>query len=265
MQILKGAEPIFLKGGDKACMLIHGLTGSPSEMSYLAENLNKAGYTVNVPLIPGHGTSIKELNATTWHQWVGFLSAELVKMSSRHEKVYVAGQSMGGIMSLTLAGLHSNLINAFALFSTPVWFKPFAARYVLPIAARTPIARLIPDMPEPPGEDVKEVQGKRHVSYQRRSIPATYSLSELMGIIRKKSFLSAIKSDVLIVQSSLDNLVLPKSAQYIFKNVSSSRKKILMLHDCYHAMTADKERGKIFKAMVEFFEHADDQSRLTSS
>ena len=59
MQIMKEAEPIFLKGGENACLLIHGLTGSPSEMAYLAERLNTAGYTVKAPLLPGHGTDIK--------------------------------------------------------------------------------------------------------------------------------------------------------------------------------------------------------------
>lgn len=53
MQIAKGAEPIFLKGGDKACLLIHGLTGSPSEMAYLAVKLNTAGFTVKAPLSAG--------------------------------------------------------------------------------------------------------------------------------------------------------------------------------------------------------------------
>jgi carboxylesterase len=253
MQIAKGAEPIFLKGGDKACLLIHGLTGSPSEMAYLAENLHKAGYTVKAPLLPGHGSNIKDLNRTTWPAWVGAVSEELVRMSERHEKVYVAGQSMGGIMTLTLAALHGNLIQACAVFSTPLWFKPFAAKYILPMLGGTPLGQMIGDLPSTPGEDVKEPQGAPHFSYGRNSITATYSLLELMGLIRKKSFLSTIKSPLLIMQATQDIFIHPGSAKHIYNNIASAKKEIVMLHDCYHAITADKERSKVVDAMIDFF------------
>ncbi len=253
MQIMKGAEPIFLKGGDRACLLIHGLTGSPSEMQFLAERLNAAGYTVKAPLLPGHGTCIKDLNNTTWYKWVGTVSEELVRMSERHENVYVAGQSMGGIMTLMLASLHGNLIQACAVFSTPLWFKPFAARYLLPLLGRTPLAQMIGDLPSTPGEDVKEPQGAPHFSYGRNSIPATYSLLELMSLIRKKSFLSTIKTPMLIMQSTQDIFIHPGSAIRIYESISSAKKKIIMLNDCYHAITADKERSKVADAMIEFF------------
>ncbi len=253
MQIVNGAEPIFLKGGDRACLLIHGLTGSPSEMAYLAGMMNTAGYTVKAPLLPGHGTSIKDLNKTAWPSWVGAVSEELFRMSERHEKVCVAGQSMGGIMTLVLASLHGNLIHACAVFSTPLWFKPFAARYILPILGGTPLGRMIGDLPSTPGEDVKEPQGAPHFSYGRNSIPATYSLLELMGIIRKKGFLSTVKTPMLIMQSSQDIFIHPGSARKIYSSISSSRKEIVMLHDSYHAITADRERGKVTDAMIRFF------------
>jgi carboxylesterase len=253
MQIIKGAEPIFLKGGKNACLLIHGLTGTPSEMAYLAEKMNEAGYTVKVPLLPGHGTDIKELNRTTWPAWVGAVSEELVKMSQRHENVYVAGQSMGGIMTLALAALHGNLIKGGAVFSTPLWFKLFAARYVLPILGRTPLAQMIGDLPSTPGQDVKEPQGTPHASYGRNSIPATYSLMEFMGLVRKKSFLSRIKTPLLIMQSTQDIFIHPGSARRIYDNISSTKKEIIMLNDCYHAVTADKERSKVVNAMIDFF------------
>ena len=253
MQIVKRAEPIFLKGGEKACLLIHGLTGSPSEMAYLAERLNTAGYTVKAPLLPGHGTSIKDLNNTTWHSWVGAVSEELVNMSSRHEKLYVAGQSMGGILTLTMASLHGNLIQACAVFSVPYRLKPFAARYILPILGGTPLGKIIGDLPSTPGEDVKEPQGPPHFSYGRHSIPATYSLLELMKLITRKSSLASIKTPLLIMQSSQDVFIHPDSGKIIFNNISSKRKELIMLHDSYHAITADRERRKVADAMLEFF------------
>ena len=38
-------------------LLVHGFTGSPASMRPWAEYLNQRGYTVKVPLLPGHGTN----------------------------------------------------------------------------------------------------------------------------------------------------------------------------------------------------------------
>ena len=46
------------KGANKSIgiLLVHGFTGSPASMRPWAEYLNQHGYTVTVPLLPGHGT-----------------------------------------------------------------------------------------------------------------------------------------------------------------------------------------------------------------
>ena len=44
------------KNKDIGVLLVHGFTGSPSSMRPWAEYLNQKGFTVRVPLLPGHGT-----------------------------------------------------------------------------------------------------------------------------------------------------------------------------------------------------------------
>jgi carboxylesterase len=112
---------------------------------------------------------------------------------------------------------------------------------------------MIGDLPSTPGEDVKEPQGTPHFSYGRNSIPATFSLLELMSLIRRKRFLSTITTPMLIMQSSQDLFIHPDSGKIIYNSVSSQKKEIIMLHDSYHAITADRERGKVTDAMLRFF------------
>jgi carboxylesterase len=255
MEIMKGAEPVFLEGGEKACLLIHGLTGSPSEMDYMAHRMHAAGYTVKAPLLPGHGTSVKELNRTTWHAWVGAVARELCDLKSKHDKVYVAGLSMGGLMTLTMAAIHGPMIEACAVLSAPMKFRPFVARYILPIVGRTPLSRLIGDLPSKPGFDVKEPPGPKHISYGRDSIPAAYSVLELMLIIRKPGFLSRIENPIIIMQSSQDVFIHPNSGRHIYRHVASSKKEFIVLHDCYHTITVDKQRDKVADSVIRFFSH----------
>ena len=43
--ILNGAESFFLQGGTHGVLLVHGFTGSPSEMVLFGDYLHKKGYT----------------------------------------------------------------------------------------------------------------------------------------------------------------------------------------------------------------------------
>ena len=58
MQVIDGAKTFLLEGSNrKAVLLIHGYTGTPSEMLPLGNYLNQLGYTVLCRRLPGHGTS----------------------------------------------------------------------------------------------------------------------------------------------------------------------------------------------------------------
>lgn len=254
MSIVQGAEPIFLEGGEKACLLFHGLTGSPSEMAYLAERLHAAGYTVKSPLLPGHGTpDIRDINRSTWHAWLGAAMRELCLLAENGRPVYVAGLSLGGLLTLALLALSGDTIRAAAALSTPMRFKGFQARVLLPIAARSPLGHFIQDVPKRSGMDVLEAQGPHHVCNERDSIPAAYSLRELMAVMRRKSFLSRIERPLLIMQSRIDPVIHPGSAAHIYRHVASRSKDLVMLNECYHTITVDKERQTVADRVISFF------------
>ena len=70
----------YLGGGPVGVMLIHGFTGSPPEMRLIADYLNQRGLTVSGPLLPGHGTSIEDLNKRKWQEWTQYLGKEFSKL-----------------------------------------------------------------------------------------------------------------------------------------------------------------------------------------
>ena len=57
--ITSGAEPFLLPGGSKGVLLIHGFTGSPSEMILLGNYLYRQGYTVLGVRLAGHGKTVE--------------------------------------------------------------------------------------------------------------------------------------------------------------------------------------------------------------
>ncbi len=57
----------FLKSRSKTgVLLIHGFTGSPEEMRPLGDYLKKKRLTVYCPVLPGHCTSVRNLEKVSW-------------------------------------------------------------------------------------------------------------------------------------------------------------------------------------------------------
>ena len=69
-RILAGGEPFFFPAGDIGCLLTHGFTATPQEMRGLGEHLASQSYTVLGVRLSGHGTSVKDMSRTRWHDWV---------------------------------------------------------------------------------------------------------------------------------------------------------------------------------------------------
>ena len=99
-KILAGCEPSYLQGNQTGCLLLHGFTSSPHDMHLLGEILHKKGYTVHIPLLPGHGTSEKNLKNIKWYQWFEAAKNELFQLRKTCKKVFVIGFSMGGSLGV---------------------------------------------------------------------------------------------------------------------------------------------------------------------
>ena len=88
-----------LKGSRVGFLLLHGLGGSPVELRFLAGSLNKAGHTVVLPMMAGHGGTPAEFDHSRWTEW--YVSAELALERMRHEcdTIIVGGISAGAIVA----------------------------------------------------------------------------------------------------------------------------------------------------------------------
>ena len=60
-EIIPGCEPWSADGGPHGVLVLHGFTGNPQSMRGLAEAFAAAGFTVELPLLPGHGTSVDDM------------------------------------------------------------------------------------------------------------------------------------------------------------------------------------------------------------
>ena len=212
--LMPGAEPFELSGTAKAVLLLHGLTGTPSEMRFLGDYLNRAGYHVRAPLLPGHGTDIKELNKTTWRDWFGRAEIDFLSLSAHFEKVFIAGMSMGGLIGLWLMANKFGRICGGAALATPMRFADWKVRCLLPAADVTGLKYLVPDLPK----TVPDVAlpGRTHPRLLRPGFGRRGGV--LIRFTRKvRHGLPRIDAPLLVMQSVNDTVVDPTQRRYYIR------------------------------------------------
>src|SRR3954464_14582979 len=107
--VLPGAEPFTADGGPHGVLVLHGFTGNPQSMRGLAEAFAAAGYAVELPRLPGHGTSVDDMATTTFADWSAAVERAYDDLAGRCERVVVAGLSMGGTLAAWLAARHPEI------------------------------------------------------------------------------------------------------------------------------------------------------------
>src|SRR5262249_3015985 len=108
-ELMPGAEPWSVAGGPAGALCLHGFTGNPTSMRPVAKAFAAAGFTVELPRLPGHGTAVEDMMATGWAGWTEAAEAVYDDLAARCERVVVSGLSMGGSLTLWLASRHPEI------------------------------------------------------------------------------------------------------------------------------------------------------------
>ena len=141
-------KSLELPGGSHAVLALHGLLGNPLEMQFVGKKLQKAGYTVVIPLIPGYGYSSGQGNSfrtTTSEQWYEEVKKQFDALKKTHESVSVVGLCIGAVLALRLAIDRGDDIAALSLLATTLYYDGWSLprySFLLPLAYYTPIRYL---------------------------------------------------------------------------------------------------------------------------
>lgn len=239
-KILAGCEPSYLQGNQTGCLLLHGFTSSPHDMHLLGEILHKKGYTVHIPLLPGHGTSEKNLKNIKWYQWFEAAKNELFQLRKTCKKVFVIGFSMGGSLAIHLAAHYE--VNGVVALAPGLFLRNKFAWLSGPLSPFLWYSR------KKSGPDIKA--DVETMSYSRMPLK---SIRELIRFFQHlKNDLYDVYSPALIVYARNDHEIHPKSAKKIYNNISSTNKRILELKESYHIITLDIEKEIVFTEVEKF-------------
>jgi carboxylesterase len=241
-------DPFLFEGGDVGCLLIHGGTGSPSEMRGMGEYLARKGLTVIGVRLAGHGTSPEDLATKDWKDFIASAEEGLDQIRSLCDKVFVAGLSFGGLITLYLAA-HYPFQGAIVM-SAPAYIHDWRL-HLLPV-----LKYLVKWVRMGEESDLTDPEAhRRFFSYRR--VPTVFGVQFDKLLRETKKSLPRVDLPLLLMQGTHDRTIPEESAQYFFDHVGSVDKEIVWFPNSGHAITIDRERELVWKKAYEFIiEHS---------
>lgn len=222
-------------------LVLHGFTACTQSVRPLAEAFADEGYTVDLPLLPGHGTNVDDLDTTTWSDWSSAAEDVYQTLSARCDRVVVAGLSMGGGLTAWLAARHPEIAGI-------VCVNPL-------VRVADDVVALVQQMLEAGEQRIADIGGDiadpaaREVAYDQVPLRALLSLAESGDEVA--SGLERITCPVLLMTSPQDHVVAPTNSDELAATVQGPVQRV-SLERSYHVATLDYDRDLISAEAVKF-------------
>ncbi|MDP8986861.1 MAG: alpha/beta fold hydrolase [Actinomycetota bacterium] len=237
-----GAEGWSAVGGPVGVVVLHGFGGTPATVRPVADALAAAGCSVEVPRLPGHGTTVEDMVPTRFADWWEAAEGAYLGLAARCQAVVAAGCSMGATLAVRLAARHPQVAGV-------VCVNPMA-RPVDP--ALTEMVGLMVDAGEvvtPAGPPDIADPGAEEVAYDAVPLAALLSLHRALEGLQAD--LRRIACPVLVMTSARDHVVDPAESDHLAGRVAGPVERVT-LHRSYHVATLDHDREEVARRSVEF-------------
>ena len=220
------------KGSKTGILLIHGFTNTTYELRKLIDFLTEKKYHVVADNLPGHGSSVRECNSTTYLDWIEYVEKRMAYLSSHCDNIFVCGISMGALLAMHLSIVFpiNGLISAAPVLE---FNKPFKVHILNPIFCRLLKSRL---------KKYEFNKGQKiYYGYNRWPLIALNQVRKLSSHVYK-NVLHQITCPSLLIHSKEDHTS-------IFNNYSLMKRYIQA--EEISSMIVDKSTHNIFDCDVE--------------
>jgi carboxylesterase len=229
--------------GDTGILLLHGLTGTPSEVQPLAEYLSEKGISTLGPWLAGHGTNPKDLSQTTWQDWAESAREAFEHLRKRCSKVYVGGLSMGADQALHLAS-HFPVAGVISM-AAPIRIFDFRFNGIA-------FFRFLQWRTSNLTGGILDPQASAHQTYPYVATKNLYELKKFMDHVRED--LPYVTAPALVAQGRKDSMVPPANGDLVYQALGSKVKHLLYLDRSDHVIPMDFDRNILFEKAFKFIQ-----------
>lgn len=188
-----------------AIVLIHGISETPTGMTFLADQYYQQGFNVITVLLEGHGTSPEALNRGTMASWRDQIDHAMKQAGLLGDNVFVGGYSFGGTLAYDAGSRLGNSIAGVALHSPMLEASPHVSEKVRERAREGQKWTS-----EKADESTPGISG---FTYQRTPTTAYVAMLDTMNELKSTWTTSPISPQVYVVYGEADTIAAPSATQ----------------------------------------------------
>lgn len=248
----------------RGVLLIHGLTGAPAEMLFLAKRLNRRGFSVHVPQLAGHCADLKHLLATRWEDWLHSVQSAYERFAGCVDEVAVAGICVGGALGLALAA-ENPAIRRAAVYSMTFEYDGWNMKGWYKLAPLMRLSRFAPVLRRMRFEErhpygIKDVRLREQLEKAPDSVIDGALPYMPLGALDEMYRLCAhverngerVRQPILIAHARDDDMSHLRNAHRLARALSGPV-TMLVLEDSFHMIHVDRERQRVADETARFF------------
>lgn len=254
LYLTEGAKPFFHRGSSIGCLCLHGFSSAPAEVRWLGDHLvQQFGWTVYIPRLAGHGTNERDIMRMRWQDWYATAMDGYEMLRQQCEQVFIAGFSMGGLLTLKLAS--EVQAEAIAVLSAPLWFDSNQVRLVRWLHPFIPMWNIEHD--QALAQAILAEQQARHepligrTHYQRWSTAAIGQVHQLAEVARECA--PRVTAPSVLIYGERDELALPAHLTYLTQHLGSATIQPHLVPECDHVLTQNPHHQQVFERVETFF------------
>jgi carboxylesterase len=222
-------------------------------MRPLGEALARQGFRVRGIRLPGHGRTPEAMAQVTQHDWLHAAEDALFSLKPLARHVFLAGLSMGALLSVLLAARHPDRVHGLALMAP-------AMRFIDPVLATLRTLRLLPmlDVARPfiekHGTDIEDV-GARDEAPVLTAFPASRLRDVLSLQEQARAALPRVTAPTLVALARNDHVVSRAGGRELVEGLTAAAKvRFIELDRGFHIMPRDLGKDVLFAEIGDFFQ-----------
>ena len=248
--IIEGAQPLSATGtgpnADVGVAVVHGFTGNPTSVRPMADVLVTEGYTVEMPRLPGHGTTWQDMRRTRYRDWRSEVERVANDLRKRTSQLVLFGFSLGGTLALDLAEQLGDDVSALILVNTPILDRTQLTARLAPV-----LQYVLPVVPSSLAGIAKNdcAKGGDEHAYAFTPSKAGYSFTRELPRIRRD--IGLVSCPVLVEYSAQDHTVPAANSKWLVSSLGE-RATELVLERSYHLALLDYDAVVLQQATLDF-------------